>query len=157
MTGAWSHRVPRGVFAALYFPWGLVVWAWTAAFTVLSFFAAFALWSVRKEWAYAYGRLWSWTLTTIDFVRVTMTGIDRARPGQAYVIVANHQSHFDTPCFWSRFPRPFRFVMKVELMRIPFLGHGARMLGWWPSTAATRPARWRRCGRRGRCWTRACR
>lgn len=65
-----------------------------------------------------------WALTYIygnPFWRVTITGEENIKKGQAYVIVGNHQSSLDIPLLY-RIPIQFRWVAKAELYRVPFVG-----------------------------------
>jgi 1-acyl-sn-glycerol-3-phosphate acyltransferase len=50
-------------------------------------------------------------------------------PGQSYVIMSNHQSHFDVLAFYGHFLRQFRWVMKQELRKVPGLGAGCAAVG----------------------------
>jgi 1-acyl-sn-glycerol-3-phosphate acyltransferase len=47
-------------------------------------------------------------------------------PGEAFVVMSNHQSHFDIPCLYRAFPRSLRMVAKTELFRIPLFGRAMR-------------------------------
>ena len=62
--------------------------------------------------------------------RVEVHGQERVRPGQAYIIVVNHESNWDTPAMLAalRF-MDFRFIAKNEIMRLPIIGHGLRLTG----------------------------
>jgi 1-acyl-sn-glycerol-3-phosphate acyltransferase len=65
----------------------------------------------------------------LNLTSVQVVGRENALPGQAYVILANHRSHFDIPAFYGHWPRQFRWVMKAELRRVPFLGWATAVLG----------------------------
>ena len=62
-----------------------------------------------------------WILTTCG-VRVDVSGLEHLDPSRAYVVMANHQSVFDTAAIVATLPGSFRFVAKRELTWIPFFG-----------------------------------
>lgn len=56
-------------------------------------------------------------------------GLEKVDPSRPYVIVANHQSHFDPPILICAFPQTLYFVLKKELLSVPFLGPVLRVSG----------------------------
>ncbi len=62
-----------------------------------------------------------WILTTCG-VRVDVSGLEHHDPSHAYVVMANHQSVWDTAAIVATLPGSFRFVAKRELTWIPFFG-----------------------------------
>ncbi|WP_372621226.1 lysophospholipid acyltransferase family protein [Falsiroseomonas sp.] len=80
------------------------------------------------------GRTWSWMvaalLRVICGVRVELRGMETIPPG-ACVIVAKHQSAFDTVIWLGLLPRP-AYVLKKELLSIPLYGWHARRMGMIP-------------------------
>lgn len=75
------------------------------------------------------GTAWAWMLCRANFTRVRLRGRERADPRQSYVIMSNHQSHFDVLAFYSSWGRQFRWVMKEELRKTPGLGWGCAAVG----------------------------
>ena len=65
-----------------------------------------------------WGRLLCWLNSTW----VSRRGLENLAPGQSYVIMCNHQSHFDILVMYGFWPRPFKWVMKEELRKVPFIG-----------------------------------
>jgi len=62
--------------------------------------------------------------------KLSVGGADRVRPGEAYVVVANHASNWDPICIIVALPAlPLRFIAKQAIMRIPILGHTLRLTG----------------------------
>ncbi len=45
---------------------------------------------------------------------------------ETFVVMSNHQSHFDIPVLFQAFPRCMRMVAKTELYRIPIFGGAVR-------------------------------
>jgi len=68
-----------------------------------------------------------WWLRICCGVRIEVTGLDNLPKDKAYVLVANHQSEFET-IFLLTMIRPQCIVLKKELLRIPFFGWALGML-----------------------------
>jgi 1-acyl-sn-glycerol-3-phosphate acyltransferase len=62
-----------------------------------------------------------WILATCS-VRVDASGVEKLDVSRPYVVMANHQSVFDTAAIVATLPCSFRFVAKRELTWIPFFG-----------------------------------
>jgi 1-acyl-sn-glycerol-3-phosphate acyltransferase len=60
--------------------------------------------------------------------RVHISGKEHFDPGQAYVVVSNHQSLVDIPII-SCLPWEMKWIAKAELFRIPVVGWMMRMAG----------------------------
>ena len=81
------------------------------------------------RFAHWCARTWSRLILVTTKVEVTLDGLDRLSPGQAYVFVSNHQSIYDIPIiFWS-LPYQVRIMAKASLGHFPFLGWHLRRTG----------------------------
>jgi len=67
-------------------------------------------------------RLWAWIVIRVTGVRLEIEGKEKITKGQAYVIVANHQSHFDALAIVLTLGIQFRWVAKKELLKVPLFG-----------------------------------
>jgi 1-acyl-sn-glycerol-3-phosphate acyltransferase len=79
----------------------------------------------------AYARLWSRSALyglPICGISVEVSGWENLPKGGPMLIAAMHQSAFDTLFWFNRLPY-CRYVVKVELMRIPLFGRMARLSG----------------------------
>ncbi len=113
----------RRALWALYLPWTWGVFIPWLATTTLSFgTVAMGMAAVSPRAAFHMGTIWSWLLCRANFTRVNLRGRDNADPDQSYVIMSNHQSHFDVLAFYGHWGRQFRWVMKEELRKVPGLG-----------------------------------
>lgn len=74
-------------------------------------------------------QLWSRVVCFISFVHVSIEGLDNLEDGQSYIFVANHQSMFDIWLIYGWIGRPFSWVMKKELRKIPFVGLACEKIG----------------------------
>ncbi len=106
----------------VFFPLVVLTTAFWGAVTVL-----IAL--VSRRAAFHTGEIWAACLTWASFVRVRVRGREQAPRGSSYVIVCNHQGFYDILALYGFLRRQFRWVMKAELRRIPFLGWGCAAIG----------------------------
>jgi 1-acyl-sn-glycerol-3-phosphate acyltransferase len=60
---------------------------------------------------------------------VTVEGRENLDPRRSYVIVSNHQSHYDIFVLYGWLGTDFRWVMKKELRSVPGLGVACARLG----------------------------
>lgn len=60
-------------------------------------------------------------------IRVRVEGREHLPPGPV-VVLANHQSPFETFAVPALFGRPVTFVLKRELLRVPLFGWGLRLM-----------------------------
>lgn len=65
---------------------------------------------------------WAKTILWACGVRLDVQGIENVDSNLPAVYVSNHQSAFDIFTLLAGVPVPFKFLLKKELMRIPFLG-----------------------------------
>jgi 1-acyl-sn-glycerol-3-phosphate acyltransferase len=75
------------------------------------------------------GRWWCRLILATTGVRVRRR-IDPAALQGPYVVVVNHQSHFDVPALATTWQGPFRMVAKRSLFHIPVMGWAMRMGGF---------------------------
>jgi 1-acyl-sn-glycerol-3-phosphate acyltransferase len=75
------------------------------------------------------GRTWARFNGRITPMGVDVTGREHVDPGQSYVIVSNHQSLYDIFLLYGWLDLDFRWVMKQELRKVPFIGIACERLG----------------------------
>jgi 1-acyl-sn-glycerol-3-phosphate acyltransferase len=59
-------------------------------------------------------------------IQIQVEGLENVRAGECYVVMSNHQSHFDIPILYQSLPLTLRMVAKAELFKIPFFGQAMR-------------------------------
>jgi 1-acyl-sn-glycerol-3-phosphate acyltransferase len=66
----------------------------------------------------------------IGATRLEVNGLDRLKPGQACLVVSNHESNWDLPSLAAALSQlVLRYVVKKEIMRIPIFGQALRLTG----------------------------
>lgn len=111
-------------------PWTLLVFLPLVALTTVFWgIAAFTIATLDPRAGFYCGVIWARCLCWASFVRVRVEGEEHARPGQSYVIMANHQGDFDILALYGWLGRQFRWVMKQELRNVPFLGPACARIG----------------------------
>src|SRR6185436_15497721 len=73
---------------------------------------------------------WSKNLVELARIRIETQGKEHIAPGESFVVMSNHQSHFDIPVVFQALGIPVRMVAKRELFRIPVMGSAMRYSGF---------------------------
>ena len=74
-------------------------------------------------WGYYPGRWWARVITRVFLLPVHVEGREHLEPNQSYVFVANHQGAFDIFLIYGFLGRNFKWMMKYQLNKIPFVGY----------------------------------
>jgi len=132
-TGPSDPEPGAGVRAALqwlYLPYVVLVFVPVLAATTIFWGIAAVLTSlVSRRVGFHCGTIWAWCLCRANFTWVRIRGREHAEPGQSYVIMSNHQSHFDVLAFYGHWGHQFRWIIKQELRQVPGLGWGCAAVG----------------------------
>ena len=73
-------------------------------------------------WGYYPGRWWAWIILRTLLIPVTVEGREHLEKHQSYVFVANHQGAFDIFLIYGFLGRNFKWMMKHQIQKIPFVG-----------------------------------
>ena len=77
-------------------------------------------------WGYFPGHIWGWLITKLFLLPVKVEGREHLEKNQSYVFVANHQGAFDIFLVYGYLNRNFKWMMKYQLQKIPFVGSACR-------------------------------
>ena len=77
-------------------------------------------------WGYYPGRWWAWIILRTLLIPVKVEGRENLEKGQSYVFVANHQGAFDIFLIYGFLGRNFKWMMKYQVCKIPFIGFACR-------------------------------
>lgn len=101
----------------------VVLTLFTAVFTMI--FVPFR----NAEFVHKVQQFWSRSFYRLMFLPVTVEGLEHIQPGQSYVFVSNHQSMFDVWLIYGWLPVIFKWLMKAELRKVPFVGIACKAAG----------------------------
>lgn len=101
----------------------LIITLFTALVTVICF-----PWK-NGAFPHAVQVFWSRSIIRLLLVPITVTGQENIQKGQSYVFVSNHQSFLDVFAVYGWLPANFKWLMKKELRRIPFVGFACKVAG----------------------------
>ncbi len=76
-----------------------------------------------------WGMVWARITCWITPVFVKVHGRENISPGQSYVVVANHQTGFDVFMLYAWLGIDFKWMMKKELRKMPFIGYASEKVG----------------------------
>lgn len=116
----------RGSMWWLYQPWKwLVVLPFFAVDTVVMFTVCLMIIVVAGPLVASRiaGTIWGRLMVWVAFVRLKQSGREWIDPKQSYVIIANHQSAYDIFVVYGWLGIDFKWVMKKEIRKVPFLGY----------------------------------
>ena len=72
---------------------------------------------------------WSRSVLRLLLLPIKVTGRENVDPKQSYVFVANHQSFLDVFAVYGWLPNNFKWLMKKEIRRVPFVGTACAVAG----------------------------
>ena len=81
-------------------------------------------------WSYYPGKLWSQAMIRLLFLPVKVEGRENMNPQQSYIFIPNHQGAFDIFLVYGFLNRPFKWMLKSELRRMPFIGKACESAGF---------------------------
>jgi 1-acyl-sn-glycerol-3-phosphate acyltransferase len=129
-TAASGPRPWREPLRWLFLPWIVLVFYPIAALSTAFFgLLSVVLSLVSQRLGFYGGVYWARSLVWASFVRVRVRGRQHADLGTSYVILANHQGNYDILALYGWLGRQFRWVIKQELRKVPFLGWGCAAIG----------------------------
>jgi 1-acyl-sn-glycerol-3-phosphate acyltransferase len=91
-----------------------------------------SLWDTEGKTQHWLAQRWGRMLLRVSFVKFTIRGEEKLKPGTSYVVVANHASYMDIPALYSALPLEVRFFAKKGLFSIPLLGWHLKRAGHLP-------------------------
>jgi 1-acyl-sn-glycerol-3-phosphate acyltransferase len=75
------------------------------------------------------GVWWSRFIACITPIRVKVTGRENIVKGRSYVVIANHQSHYDILVLYGWLGINIKWVIKSELRKVPVFGYAGEIGG----------------------------
>lgn len=107
----------------------LSLWLGIATLLVTVPILLLSLFGASSRVIFMFVRLWARIILTISGVTLVVKGSENLEKNSSYIIIANHQSHFDGPALASSLDLQFRWIAKKELLKIPIFGHALKAAG----------------------------
>lgn len=101
----------------------LLFWLVVATLLVFPPIMVSTLFTSSGNFAFHLARFWAWVILGVCGVKVSVQGKSNVDPSQTYIIISNHQSHFDGPALALSLGIQLRWIAKKELLKIPIFGH----------------------------------
>lgn len=102
----------------------VVTFIFAIAAIVVSFF------SPDGHLSHLVARIWGRLLIKGAFCKVKICGLEKLKPEESYLFVANHSSSFDIFLLNGYLPYEFRWISKPLYFKVPFLGWGMKKAGY---------------------------
>ncbi|MDP4239222.1 MAG: lysophospholipid acyltransferase family protein [Bacteroidota bacterium] len=120
----------KRLFLFPFYQW-IVVFPILLILTILVALATILLSPVFPNTRLSYfpARLWARVACKFCFVHVKVVGLENLNPHQSYVLALNHQSLFDIFVVYGWMPCFFKWMIKAEVHRIPFVGQACDAAG----------------------------
>ena len=61
--------------------------------------------------------------------RISITGQEKIQKNQSYIVISNHQSLFDVWALIGKIPLQLRWIVKVEIRKMPIFGYALERMG----------------------------
>lgn len=108
----------------------LIAWPILALCTIFTAVTTMIFQHWRNSWwLHGVQAWWSRMFFYMMFLPVTISGTENIRKGQSYIFVSNHQSMFDVWVIYGWLPVIFKWLMKAELRKVPFVGSACKAAG----------------------------
>ena len=78
-------------------------------------------------WGYYPGKIWSQLICILLLIPVKVNGREKLHKHTSYVFVPNHQGAFDIFLVYGFLGRNFKWMMKRQIEKIPFVGFACKM------------------------------
>lgn len=83
----------------------------------------------NAEWVHKVQMFWARCFCWLLFIPVEVEGLENIQKGQSYIFVSNHLSSYDIFVIYGYLPVIFKWLMKLELKKIPLVGWACAAAG----------------------------
>ena len=112
----------KSLYKAICVPW-LGLWAGIATIILGIPVMIAGLLSRTGNLAFSISKLWAYTMLAVSFVRTEIKNKDKILKGASYIIISNHQSHYDIITLVTTLGIQFRWIIKKEILKLPIFGY----------------------------------
>lgn len=107
----------------------LSFWLLFATILVAGPILTLSLLRFNSNTVFSFVRLWARIILRVSGVSLIASGTEKVIKGHSYIVISNHQSHFDGPALAAGLGLQLRWIAKKELQRIPVFGHALKAAG----------------------------
>jgi len=112
----------KSIYKAICVAW-LGFWA-TIATTILGIPVMVAgILSRTGNLAFSISKFWAYTMLAVSFVRTEIKNKNKIMKGTSYIIISNHQSHYDIITLVTTLGIQYRWIIKKEILKLPIFGY----------------------------------
>ncbi len=101
----------------------ILLWAMLATLVLFIPMTLSAVLSRTGNLAFSISKIWAHVMIRASCVRASIRNREKIARGQSYIIISNHQSHYDILALVTTLGIQFRWVIKRELLKIPLFGY----------------------------------
>jgi 1-acyl-sn-glycerol-3-phosphate acyltransferase len=73
--------------------------------------------------AFSISKLWAYIILAASFVRTEIKNKNKILKGKSYIIISNHQSHYDIITLVTTLGIQYRWIIKKEILKLPIFGY----------------------------------
>jgi 1-acyl-sn-glycerol-3-phosphate acyltransferase len=73
--------------------------------------------------AFSISKLWAYIMLAASFVRTEIKNKNKIIKGTSYIIISNHQSHYDIITLVTTLGIQYRWIIKKEILKLPIFGY----------------------------------
>ncbi len=98
---------------------------WAAVMTLVLFIPMIlaSVFSSTGNLAFSISKIWARVMLLASLTRISIRGREKIKKGRSYIIISNHQSHYDILALVTSLGIQFRWIIKRELLKVPLFGH----------------------------------
>jgi len=101
------------------------LWAWCASCVILVTLSTISLvaglFDKSGDTSHIIAGWWGKGIVTVSGIKVDVSGLENVDMSSQYIFLANHQSFYDIFILSAYLPLQFRYFIKKELYKVPFL------------------------------------
>jgi 1-acyl-sn-glycerol-3-phosphate acyltransferase len=101
----------------------LAFWASLMTLAIFIPMTLAAVLSTTGNLAFSISKIWARVMLLASFSRVDISGKEKIGKGRSYIIISNHQSHYDILALVTSLGVQFRWIIKKELLKAPLFGY----------------------------------
>ncbi|PQP34851.1 1-acyl-sn-glycerol-3-phosphate acyltransferase [Desulfobacteraceae bacterium SEEP-SAG9] len=83
----------------------------------------------KGNFVHYIGKFWSLMNIFLSGTRIKITGKEKIQKNQPHIVISNHQSLFDVWALIGKIPLQIRWIVKLEIRKMPIFGYALERMG----------------------------